>query len=349
MGKRDILKKITVSVITLTCLTAILGLLFQDDLEDIALSLKKLSLPDILWLFVLGASYQLLDAVASQLLVRTTFPTFPYHRALEVIYLGVFSKTSTLGVGIVPMQAYYLHRCGIEVGQGVGTMTFSYVLHKTAVLLSASVLLLFGGEWLRSAIPGLHVYLIIGYLICFGIILVLLLLCVWSKAHDFAVWIVGKLPEKGKWTERKNTLRKQLDHLYCGTTSFLKNKRIVLATFLTHTVKLLILCAVPHACIRMLGGTSISLIHVELLTVLILLIAGAIPNIAGIGPTEAGFFLMFDPLLGSAMTASTLLLFRISTYYFPFLVSVVVFLIVQTKSISKGRSKEVQKNENRSH
>lgn len=349
MGKRDILKKITVSVITLTGLTAILGLLFRDNLEDIALAFRALSLPDILWLFVLGASYQMLDAVACLLLVRTTFPTFPYRRAIEVIYLGVFSKKSTLGVGIVPVQAYYLHRCGIEVGQGVGTMTFSYVLHKAAVLLTASVLLLLGGKWLRSAIPGLHAYLVAGYLICFGIILVLLLLCVWNKAHDFAVWSVGKLPEQGKWTERKCTLQIQLDHLYYGTATFLKNKKIVLAAFLIHTVKLLILCAVPHACVRMLGVTGISLMHMELLTALILLIAGALPNIAGIGPTEAGFFLMFNPLLGNAMTASSLLLFRIATYYFPFLVSVIVFLIVQIRLISKGSSKEVKKNENRSH
>ena len=349
MKKRDILKKITVSVITLTGLTAILGLLFRDNLGDIALAFRALSLPDILWLFVLGASYQLLDAVACLFLVRTTFPTFPYRRAVEVIYLGVFSKTSTLGVGIIPVQAYYLHRCGMEVGQGVGIMTFGYVLHKAAVLLSASVLLLFGGEWLRSVIPGLHPYLVAGYLICCGIILVLLLLCVWSKAHDFAVWLVGKLPEQGKWVERKSSLEKQLDSLYYGTAAFLKNRRVVVAVFLTHTAKLLILCAVPHACIRMLGAAGIPLMRVELLTALILLLAGAIPNIAGIGPTEAGFFLMFNPLLGNAMTASSLLLFRIATYYFPFFVSVIVFLMVQIRLISKHSSKEVKKNENRGH
>ena len=348
MGKQGILKKIIVSMITLTGLTAILGFLFRDNLGDIALAFRALSLPDILWLFVLGASYQLLDAVACLRLVRTTFPTFPYRRAVEVIYLGVFSKTSTLGAGIVPVQAYYLHRCGIEVGQGVGTMTFSYVLHKAAVLLMAAVLLLLGGGWLRSAIPGLHNYLVAGYLICFGIILALLLLCVWSKAHDFAIWIVGKLPEQGKWSKRKGALQKQLDSLYYGTAAFLKNKRVVWIAFLTHTAKLLILCAVPHACIRMLGGAEISLLHTELLTALTLLIAGAIPNIAGIGPTEAGFFLMFNPLLGNAMTASSLLLFRIATYYFPFIVSVIVFLIVQIRLLSKGSSKEVKQDENRS-
>ena len=341
MGKRDILKKIIVSVITLSCLTAVLGLIFRDNLADIVSAFRTLSLPDMLLLFVLGTSYQLLDAVACLILVRSALPAFPYRRALEVIYLGVFSKTSTLGVGIVPVQAYYLHRSGLEVGRGIGTMTFSYVLHKTAVLLSASVFLLLCGKWLHSAIPGLHTYLMIGYLICLGIILALLLLCVWSRAHELAVWLVNQLPEHGKWSARKCTLRTQLDHLYYGTAAFLKNRKLVLAAFFTHAVKLLILCSIPHACIRILGSTGISLIHVELLTALILLIAGALPNIAGIGPTEAGFFLMFNPLLGSAMTTSSLLLFRITTYYVPFLLSVIVVLIVQTRLLSGRRSREV--------
>lgn len=336
MDHRDIRKKILASVITLSCLTAVLGLIFRDHPEEIALMFQALSFADILWLFVLGASYQLLDAVACLMLVRTEIPAFPYCRALEVIYLGVFSKTSTLGVGIIPVQAFFLHRSGLEVGQGIGIMTFSYVLHKTAILLLASVFLLFGQDWLRTAIPGLHPYLMIGYLICFGIVLVLLLLCTWSKAHDWAVWVIRKLPVHGKWPERKRSLQKQLDYLYDGTSSFMKNKRIGFVTLFTHAVKLLILCAVPHACIRMLEGTGISLIHTELLTALILLISGAIPNVAGIGPIEAGFFLMFSPLLDDAMTASALLLFRIATYYFPFLVSVIVFLIVQTRLITKA-------------
>ena len=79
-----------------------------------------------------------------------------------------------------------------------------------------------------------------------------------------------------------------------------------------------------------------------------LLLSGAIPNIAGIGPTETGFFLMFNPLMGNARTASSLLLFRIATYYFPFLVSVIVFLLIQIRLLARGSSGEAKKHESRS-
>lgn len=344
MSKRDILKRIAASLVTLLCLTALLVFIFRDNLGDIEEAFRALPALDVLWLFAMGASYQLLDAAACVMLVRTAVPDFSYRRALEVIYLGVFSKTSTLGAGTIPIQAYYLHRCGVETGRGVGTMTFSYVLHKTAVVLVASVFLLFGQGWLRSAIPGLHPYLIVGYVICLGIIVVLLLLCVWRKAHHFAAWSAGKLPDHGKWTERKQKLQQQLEYLYYGTASFLKNKRMVLMTLFAHIIKLLILYAVPYVCIQMLGGNPISLSQSELLTALIFLIAGALPNIAGIGPIEVGFLLLFSTLLGDAMTASSLLLFRIATYYFPFLVSAAVFLGVQNRALSMRKSEMQQKN-----
>ena len=90
------------------------------------------------------------------------------------------------------------------------------------------------------------------------------------------------------------------------------------------------------------GTNVISFTHTELLTALVLLLASAVPNVAGIGPTEAAFYLIYSPLIGSVITTSSLLLFRIATYYFPFFVSVIVFLVVQARLLSNGKSEEVQ-------
>lgn len=349
MYKHDILKKVSVSMITLLCLTAFVLFLFRDNWGEISGAFKVLSAPDILRLFGLGTSYQLLDGLVCWCLVRTAVPTFTYRQALEVIYLGVFGRSSTFGAGTIPMQAYHLHRYGIEVGRGVGIMTFSYTLHKMTIVLYVSVLMLFERKWFRTAIPNLHAYLIAGYLICLTIIVILLLLCTWNRAHSFALWLLRKLPDNGKWIERKLRIRRQLDCLYHETAAFLKNKRIVLMVVFTHAIKLSILCAIPYTCMRILGANTIALMQVELLTALMLLIAGAVPNVAGMGPTEAVFFMIYSPILGNALTASSLLLFRISTYYFPFLVSVFAFLIIHIRLLSSSKSKEVQKNGKRCH
>ena len=340
MEKRDILKKIAASVATILCLSAVLGLIFRDNLADIFDAFKVLSWVDILCLLGMGVSYQLLDGLACLILVRTVNPAFSYRQSLEVIYLGVFGKMSTFGAGTIPMQACHLHRCGVEIGQGVGIMTFSYVLHKGSILLYASVLLRFEGAWVRSALPSLHSYLIAGYLLCLAIIGGLLLLCTWDRAHGFALWLVAKIPDpKGTWAARKQAIQQQLNCLHRETTAILRNKKVVLLVTLTHLSKLAILCAVPCASLRILGENSISPLHGELLTALLLLLASVVPNVAGIGPTEAVFLLIFSPLLGSTVTMSALLLFRIATYYMPFITSIAVFLTVRIKVLAQAREK----------
>ena len=342
MSKRDILKKLGISLITLLCLTALLLFIFRDNLEDISAAFMKLSPADILWLFILGISYQMLDGLACWFLVRTSVPAFPYHQALAFVYLGIFGRTSTFGAGTIPMRAYYLHRCGIDVGQGVGIMTFSYVLHKVTVVIYVSVLLLAERNWFRSAIPNLHSYLITGYLICLAVVCLLMLLCSWHRAHESALWLTGKLPNTEKWSGIKHKIQQQLDCLYHATAVYLKNKKAVLKAVFTNVIKLGILCAVPYICMNISGTNVISFTHTELLTALVLLLASAVPNVAGIGPTEAAFYLIYSPLIGSVITTSSLLLFRIATYYFPFFVSVIVFLVVQARLLSNGKSEEVQ-------
>lgn len=340
MEKLDILKKIAASIITILCLTAILVVIFRDNLGDISYAFSELAYIDVFCLLVMGVSYQLLDGLACLILVRTINPAFSYRQSLEVIYLGVFGKTSTFGAGTIPIQAYHLRRSGIEIGQGIGIMTFSYVLHKVSILFYASVLFIFEGAWFRSAIPALHSYLISGYLICLAMIGVLLLLCTWNRAHRFALWLLAKIPDTKTWTARKRKIQQQLNCLYNETTAFLRNRKVVLLVVMVHLIKLAILCAIPYASLRILGEKSISFIHGELLTALLLLIVSIVPNVAGIGPTEAVFLLIFDPLLGSATAMSSLLLFRIATYYTPFVTSIVVFLIIRIRLLAHAKQKD---------
>lgn len=67
--------------------------------------------------------------------------------------------------------------------------------------------------------------------------------------------------------------------------------------------------------------------------VLMLLITSALPNVAGVGPMEFAFLLLFAPWADTAIASSALVLYRVATYFFPFLLSVVVFLREEKKSL----------------
>ena len=71
----------------------------------------------------------------------------------------------------------------------------------------------------------------------------------------------------------------------------------------------------------------------QMLASLMLLITSALPNVAGVGPMEFAFLLLFAPWADTAIASSALVLYRVATYFFPFLLSVVVFLHEEKKSL----------------
>ena len=81
--------------------------------------------------------------------------------------------------------------------------------------------------------------------------------------------------------------------------------------------------------VRMVGVTSLSLWRIQLLGALMHMIVNALPNVAGMGPAEAAFFLIFSGYMGYGQLSSALILYRTATFFFPFLLSAIVFLLVQ--------------------
>ena len=71
----------------------------------------------------------------------------------------------------------------------------------------------------------------------------------------------------------------------------------------------------------------------QMLASLMLLITSALPNVAGVGPMEFAFLLLFAPWADTAIASSALVLYRVATYFFPFLLSVIVFLCEEKKSL----------------
>ena len=338
MSKRDILTKVVSSVLTLTFLTALLLFIFRNNMADIVNAFKKLSFINIIYLIALGSTYQLIDSMICYYLVKDMYPHFKFRQALGMIYLGVFGKSSAFA-GTIPMKVFYLHYCCIEVGHGIGVITEIYILHKVSVVLFASIMLFTEKSYFPTSIPGIHKYLIAGYIICTIIICVLILLCTWRRAHNFALWLLNKLPKHGKWKSFTQRITTQLDCLYGETTALLKNRKLLLHSIVFNLIKLAIFCAIPYVCLKILGTGIISFPQSELLTALMFLIVGAVPNIAGIGPTEVVFFLIYAPLLGDALASSSLLMFRITTHYLPFIISALVFIIIQLRLLSYKKKK----------
>ena len=209
-------------------------------------------------------------------------------------------------------------------------MTLQYVFHKTTVLLYATGMLLLQRRWLAANTSGVMNYLPMAYFVVAAIIVGLVLLCVSPLIQRLARWALGCLPKTEKWQTRRETWLEQLDTLGTESRHLLADKGRCVKIFALHTVKLFLLFTLPSLCIRFMGlPCGLSFWQVQLLTSLMLFLSNALPNVAGMGSIETAFLLVFSSFLSNGEAMSTLMLFRIASYYFVFGFSAVVSLFAQ--------------------
>lgn len=290
----------------------------------------------IVLLLLLGGLYQMGEALTCRTVVHTRLPQFTLWQAWRIVHLKIFFDVASFGTASIPMQTYALYRLGLHPGAGIGLMTLEYVLHKASVLGYGIFMLAAQFPWLRLSGSAALAYLLPACCVIAVIIAVLVLLCVWEPIQRGADWLICRLPEGGKWGRRKEAWRKQLAALYGESRAFCANKKAVATCFLWNIGKLFALFSIPWVCMDLLGITELTFSQGQLLSSLMLLITGALPNVAGIGPTEFSFLLLFSPYT-EELTVAVLALYRLATYYAPFLVSIVPFC-----TINQGKSSHPQ-------
>ena len=282
-----------VSGLTLALIFVAIILVFRDVLPDIVKDLSTVPFWGVLLLLALGFAYEAMESVLCLVIIHHKKPDCTFIDALRVTFLGVFGNIATLGAGT----------------------------------------LLLGGDWLEQSASGLARYLLIGYVIGALIVIALTLLYTWDKVLKLVLMLLGKLPHTPKWDERREKWANSLTELNREAKKVLLVPSIRVKGIAVSLVKLFVLYSIPYAALRLVGCTALNFAQAQLLASLMLLITSALPNVAGVGPMEFAFLLLFAPWADTAIASSALVLYRVATYFFPFLLSVIVFLREEKKSL----------------
>lgn len=305
---------------------------FCDDYQEIWNNIRQAPAGGLLLLLGLGVVYQLLESAAGLTLIRSQLPDFRFWQAVEVTFLGVFANVATFSAGIIPLQSWYLYRRGLTAGSGAGTMTLEYTFHKCTILIYAAAMLLLQGRWLAGQDAGLARWLLLGYGVCALIITGLLLLCAWGRVQRLACWGIDRLPGTGKWGVRKAAWKSNLSALHAQSRRLLRDRERLARVLAWNSLKLFCLYLTLFLSLRMAGVPALSLWRVQLLGGLMHIIVSALPNIAGMGPAEVSFWLIFSRYMEYGQLSSALILYRTATFFVPFVLSIAVFLAVQRRA-----------------
>lgn len=335
MNKNNRWRPLLMSLLTVLLVTGIVGLALHKHTEELYQTLCSLTPGGGCALIAAGMWVPVMDAIIFKYITHKSHPGFLLKNAIEIVFLKVFCSVSTFSAGTIPMQGFYLSRHGFEPGEGVGIVTIAYILHKLSVVLFALLMILLQHHWIRTITTMQQGLIVAGVLISVLFIGVLLLLCASKTVKNLVQTILQKLPERGGWKKRGQGWCLQLDELYQTAHGILADRKQLAGILGVNCLKLMGLCAIPQLCMSLLGINTLSLRQTEVLVATTLLISGVMPNIAGVGSIELAFLLLFTDLIGAGTAAATLMLYRISTYYVPFFVSIIIFLRIQRRHFHK--------------
>lgn len=320
-----------VSLCFLVLLLGVTFIVFRDKLPDIMNAVAQIPAATVAVILGCGLAYQLIDSLMCLILVRSRMPSLTYLQAFELTMCGVFGLVCSNSIITVPMQSVYLYSKSLDVGHTVGLMTVKYILHKATVFTFALAMLLLNMQWLRASVPGVMKYLLPGFAVCFLIITLLVLLCTWEWLKKLMLRIIDKLPDNGKLGEKKDGWRESINLMYTEMQNLLSQKWRIAAALALNIVKFTVVYSIPLLALRALGCAELSFIHSLALGSLVWLIAGVLPSVSGLGPTDLAFALLYGAFAGENTVSAALVLYRAATYFTPFAVSLPTVLIGQRR------------------
>lgn len=321
-----ITKKIIIFLISVLAVIFFICLVFQQDFSDILNYFKNITIFDFLTIIIVGTIYQVLETLGNFVLIKSQLPSFRFRQSIEMTLLGIFSNIMTSSAGTIPLQSYYLFKHGISAGKSIGLIILDSIFHKISVFVYATVLVTLNFDWLVSTSGNITHYIFIGYFVYSLIILGLILICSWQKIQNLLLWLIKKLPGNEKWQKMKLSWQENLNALYQESNLVFKDKKLCLKIIITNLFKLFWIYTIPLYCLEIVNIRELSFLQIQILASIMLLITGVLPNISGVGPVEISFLLVFSPYLGIVKATSALIVYRITTYFYPVLVSMLVVL-----------------------
>ena len=291
--------------------------ILHDHYHEIVFSLKQLTFLDFCFLVVCGLIFFMLDAFAHCQLIRPFVHKRRWIISLELVSLNNFFNATTSSMGTIPFQSYYLKKNNIPYSKGVSSMFLNMIFHKIAVCINAFVMFLFSYSWLMKN-PNMNFYIGLGFGLNILIIIGLIVFIFWHKTE----WIFIQLSKLFK----KEETRQELQQLADNAQDQLTNIHQDLVALLAHGIKVMWLCAIPYFCLAVLHETSLGFAKIYTLSSLAYIIASSLPNVAGIGPLEYAYLVLFSYYISGSASSASLLLYRIFSFYLLFVISTFVFM-----------------------
>ena len=237
-----------------------------------------------------------------------------YFKCLKYAFIGVFfSAITPAASGGQPMQVYYMHKDGLDIGHSSLALLINLTSFQITTILMALISLIFYHSYLSI---GLRIFFVIGV----------------------GLNIMTKLKLR-KLDKKVEDLRSSLEKYQVSAKYIRNNVPYVLKTLGITILQMIVYYSIPYYTYRALGLSGDSYIKILCLQAMLYATVSGIPSPGAVGVTEGAFVTLFSSIIPNKLLNGAVLLNRGISFYLMAVISSIVVLI-STFLVKKRENKE---------
>ncbi|WP_054706623.1 lysylphosphatidylglycerol synthase transmembrane domain-containing protein [Bacillus sp. JCM 19041] len=307
---------------------------------DITLLGTGLKQANLLWLalaaIILFCTWLLEACALSALTVA-----LPFRTSFHTTMVGqLFNQITPMASGGQPAQLYMLTKRGMDGGRATSILLMKFLVFQIMLVLSFSVILLFGYPTLAQALPNMKMFILIGYAIHASIIAILILVMWNIRLATFLAHVCLK-PVRLVSLEKANAWSEKLDqamiHYHQQSHRLAKNNKQLFFASLFTCLQLLLFFSIPYFIIQAFHIENVSLFISTAYHAFVMMFASVIPTPGGSGAAEYTFSQLFNSVMSAEMLVLCLFFWRLLTAYVPVFVGLLIGGFIGKKHLRKKR------------
>ncbi len=324
-------------------------------------SLKEISWYGLITLIAITAACILLRSVVFYTSFKNTDSGLGYGSAICAYMFGTLgSGVTPFKIGHFPFMFYYYGKRKVPFEKSLGIICMNQIIYSLTTIftyLLVMVVCLAKKTTIVVQETTIHIWIfaLIGFLFNLGTLILVLLMTYIKKFHSavvkclsFFLFKFKKISSREEY-ESEHTIKMQI---YKEQINFvLKHLHKFILTFLSFFVYIILYYTLPYIIYLFMTKATFSLsdlVFFFALSQAMTYITNVIPVPGGTGVAEFSFLVIFGLVFAENMVGAAMIVWRVSTFYIPILISFIIFIATMIKYKKKADIANI-KTENSEH
>ena len=242
-----------------------------------------------------------------------------------------FSSVTPSASGGQPMQAYYMHKDGIEISHSSLALLMNLASFQVVTVTMSIIGYIVSRQLVIKELGNIKFLVVLGIILNISV-LAFILTAIFSKRFitkliNLVCGFLNKIKYK-KVEEFKKIATSQVNEYKESAVYFKENKSTVLKNLLTTTVQISTFHSIPFWVYKGFNLSGYSLISVVMIQAVLYISVCALPLPGAVGISESGFVLMFKTFFPANMLSSAMILSRGISFYLLVLASGLIIAVM---------------------